>query len=131
MNVSNVTVEYPTLRNVSYEFNPTPEGPVMYITYIVYGIVFFFGIIGNIIVLYVVGYRKKKRNSGDLYVVALACTDFLSSVIECVIMLNHMITHFSGWLYGEVLCYILPGTSQATTCASGWVLVLISLNRYR
>ena len=107
------------------------KGSVRYLTYIVYGMVFFFGIFGNIVVFCVVGYIKKKRNSGDRYILVLACSDFLSSLALSVAMLNMMVTDFSSWLYGEALYYVVVGTSQATTCASGWFLVLISLDRYR
>ena len=131
VDMANSACEYLTLANGSYKLISPVQGPVKYVSYIMYGMVFFFGIFGNIIVLYVVGYRKKKRNSGDLYILALGCADFLASMAVCVIMVNHMLTDFSGWLYGEAMYYVLPGILQATMCASGWFLVLISLDRYR
>ena len=53
------------------------QGPGMYILSMVSLLVFSCGLFGNIMVLYVVGYRKKKRKSGDFYILALACADIL------------------------------------------------------
>ena len=116
--------------SISYEFAPV-QGEAKYICYVFYALVFFFGVFGNIIVFYVIGYRKKKRNSGDVYILSLACADFLASVATPMVILNDLITDYSGWFYGEALCYVLYPTSLSTICASGWSLVLISLERYR
>ena len=117
--------------NTTYEFISPVQGAAKYICYVFYVLVLFFGIFGNMLVFYVIGYRKKKRNSGDIFILSLACADFLASLGVAMIYVNGIITGFSGWVYGKELCYILPGISQTTTCASGWFLVLISLDRYR
>ena len=113
-----------------YEFAPI-QGSAKYICYVVFGLVLFFGIFGNIIVFYVVGYEKKKRNSGDIYTLSLACSDILASMVVPMIFINDLITDHAEWLYGKAVCYILPPFSQLTLCASGWSLVFISLDRYR
>ena len=117
--------------NITYEVVSPVQGAAKYICYVFYVLVLFFGIFGNMLVFYVIGYRKKKRNSGDIFILSLACADFLASLGVAMIYVNGIITGFSGWVYGKELCYILPGISQTTTCASGWFLVLISLDRYR
>ena len=117
--------------NFTYEFVSPVKGAGKYICYVFYGLALFFGIIGNMIVFYVIGYRKKKRNSADIFILSLACADFLASMGMAMLYVNVLITGFYGWLYGKTLCYILPGISQTTRCASGWFLVLISLDRYR
>ena len=117
--------------NITYEFISPVQGAAKYICYVFYGLVLFFGIFGNMLVFYVIGYRKKKRNSGDIFILSLACADFLASLGMTMLYVGVLITGFSGWVYGEALCYILPGISQTTTCASGWFLVLISLDRHR
>ena len=119
-----------TSTAASYDFLPV-RGTAKYICYVFYALVFFFGVVGNMIVFYVVGYRKKRRNGGDIYILSLACADFMSSVFVPMVMLNDLITDFSGWFYGEAMCYILPSMTPATMCASAWSLVLISLDRYR
>ena len=107
------------------------RGGAKYIWYILYVLVLLSGIFGNILVVYVIGYLKKKRNSGDIYILSLACADFFASLVVVVIMVNDLITDYSAWIFGKTLCYVLPGISEATKCASAWFLILISLNRYR
>lgn len=116
--------------DVAHDFQPV-QGAAKYLSCVFYVSVFFFGVFGNMIVFYVVGYRKKKRSGGDLYILSLACADFLSSIFVPMVMLNDLLTDFSGWLYGEVMCYILPAINPGTLSASSWSLVLISLDRYR
>ena len=102
-----------------------------YACYVFYGMVLFFGTLGNILVFYVIGYRKKKRNSGDIYMLSLASADLLASLAAPLVMLSDLITDFSGWFYGEMLCYVMPTISPITMCASAWTLVLISVDRLR
>ena len=138
LNVSNVSILNSSLE-LKYSGDPKngPEvivpvhGAAKFISFIVYGLILVSGILGNTIVLYVLGYRKKKRNSGDLYVLSLAWTDLLASLIVATFVLNDSITDFSGWIYGEVLCHLFSSVVPAAMCASGWFLALISLDRYR
>ena len=120
-----------TLLIDSTEYMHPVRGAAKYIWYVLYVLVLLSGIFGNILVFYVIGYLKKKRNSGDIYILSLACADFFASLVVVVIMVNDLITNYSAWIFGKALCYVLPGVSQATKCASAWFLILISLNRYR
>ena len=107
------------------------QGAAKYISYIVYVLMLFFGTFGNLIVFFVLGYRKKKRNPGDIYILSLALADLLAALNVAVFLLNDAITDFSGWIYGDTLCFVFSSTIPATMCASGWFLALISLDRYR
>ena len=106
-------------------------GVAKYFCYVFYALVLLLGVFGNIVVFYVVGFRKKKRNSGDVYILSLACADLFGSLAAPLIMLNDLITDMSVWFYGGILCYIMPAITPATMCASAWSLVLISVDRLR
>ena len=112
------------------EFAPI-QGAAKYICYIINGLILFFGIFGNSIVFYVVGYQKKKRNSGDIYILSLACSDILASLVVPLTFISELVTDHAGWLYGKAMCYVMPTITQSTLCASGWSLAFISLARYR
>lgn len=96
-----------------------------------YGLLFLFGVSGNSIVFYVIGYRKKKRTSSDIFILSLASADFLASVFVPMIMVNDLLTDLNGWFYGKAMCYVFPAVSPATLTASAWSLVFISFDRYR
>ena len=130
LNLSHQKTSSESPERDTHMFAPV-KGPAKYICYVLYGLVLFIGVFGNIFVFYVFGYRKKTRNSGDVYILSLACADFLASLIVPSILLSDLVTNYSGWLYGSTMCHILPPIAQATMSASGWSLVLISLDRYR
>ena len=124
---SNITLTNSSL-DATYSALPVAA---KYASCIFYGMVFFVGTFGNILVFYVVGYRKKNRNSGDVYMLSLAFADLLGSLVVALVMLSEFMTDFSGWLYGEILCYVMPTISIMTMGASAWTLVLISVDRLR
>eukprot|EP00112_Aurelia_sp_Birch-Aquarium-sp1_P023640 Seg711.2 transcript_id=Seg711.2/GoldUCD/mRNA.D3Y31 product="Neuropeptide receptor 22" protein_id=Seg711.2/GoldUCD/D3Y31 len=107
------------------------RGTAKIFCYVFYGMVVFIGVTGNSIVLYVIGFRKKRRTSSDILILSLACADFLSSVFAPMLMLNELITDTKGWLYGEAMCYVAHQVEGVALTASAWSLLLISLDRYR
>lgn len=113
--------------------NPFPFDPDFKIfSYVWFGLIFLVGVCGNSIVLYVLGYRKKKKlTSCDIYILALAFTDLISSICAPMDVLNQIITNRIGWFYGEVMCHILPAIMPITFDSSVWLLVAISCDRYR
>ena len=97
-------------------------------------LIVFFGLFGNIIVVYVIGYRKKRRNSGDFYLHTLACVDlvmllnfFVSSLDRVIIIETH--SSILGMTMAEWVAANWSYRSAIT--ASSWILVLISLDRLR
>ena len=99
--------------------------------YLLYTLVFLVGVVGNGLVCYVLGVKKKRRNSGDIFVISLAITDFLSSIIIPLVMVHDVMTDLEMWCLGKIGCLVLPAVSPATVTASCWFLVLIALDRYR
>ena len=113
-----------------FDFYPV-RGTAKIFCYIFYGMVAFFGVTGNSIVLYVIGYRKKRRTSSDIFILSLAIADFLSSLFAPMLMLNDLITDSKCWLYGGAMCYLVHLVEGVALAASAWSLLLISLDRYR
>ena len=99
--------------------------------YLFYSLVFTVGVLGNGLVCYVLGIKKKRKNSGDIFVISLAITDFLASVFVPLVMINDIVGDFRVWYLGKTGCYVLPSVSPLTLTASSWFLVLISLDHYR
>ena len=90
-----------------------------------YAMVSFVGTLGNILVFYVIGYRKKNRNSGDIYMLSLAFADLLGSLVVGLAIGQLINTNL------QMLFCITPPISLAAMCASAWTLVLISVDRLR
>ena len=99
--------------------------------YVLYVLIFLFGTIGNSLVCYIIGLKKRRQPSGDIFIVSLAVADLLASVSVPVLMISDMASDFKVWHFGHIGCHILPSISPITLVASSWSLVVISLDRYR
>ena len=98
---------------------------------ILYSLLFIIGVLGNSVVLYVIGYRKKRRTTSDIFIISLACADFLSSAFYPIWYLSDLLTNCQTWLFGPAMCYITQLLIITSLPASAWSLVFISLDRYR
>ena len=70
-----------TLPPLNLKYSSTYFPVSRHIANVSFAMTFLFGIIGNVLVFYVGGYVKKKRNSQDVYVQALASADFIASLM--------------------------------------------------
>ena len=64
------------------------------------------------------------------FIVALACTDFMSSIAMPFVMMNDIASDYI-WHFGEFWCAVLPGVSSMVLSVSAWILVAISWERMR
>ena len=104
---------------------------ILFIDYLRFTITLLLGVIGNAFVIYVVGYLKNKRKSEDIYVLSLASADILTSLLSAAefLIYNFAIEHgFNGFKY---FLFAVTSIYRVIICASAWLLVCISVNRYR
>ncbi|KAG7241707.1 hypothetical protein INR49_025172 [Caranx melampygus] len=109
----------PCGRALSIEFNkiflPT-----------VYGIIFFLGIIGNGLVVVVMGYQKKVKTMTDKYRLHLSVADLLF-----VFTLPFWAADAAKtWYFGEALCVSVHMIYTVNLYSSVLILAFISLDRY-
>lgn len=92
----------------------------------VYGIIFLLGIIGNGLVICVVGYQKKVRNMTDKYRLHLSVADLLF-----VLTLPFWaVDAASKWYFGSFLCVSVHVIYSVNLYSSVLILAFISLDRY-
>ncbi|XP_050414111.1 5-hydroxytryptamine receptor 2C [Patella vulgata] len=87
-----------------------------------------FGIGGNLLVIMAISLEKRLQNVTNYFLLSLAVTDFLVSLI---VMPFSIINEFTGkWLFGLVLCDLFC-TADVLMCTSSILhLCTISLERY-
>lgn len=111
--------EEPCDRALSSEFNkvflPT-----------VYGIIIFLGIIGNALVVYVVGFQKKVKNMTDKYRLHLSVADLLFVITLPFWAVDAAKT----WYFGGALCVSVHMIYTLNLYSSVLILAFISLDRY-
>ncbi|XP_074640290.1 growth hormone secretagogue receptor type 1-like [Tubulanus polymorphus] len=88
-----------------------------------------FGIIGNILVIFVIALNKDMRNSTNLFLVNLTVADLLVLIVCTPIGLQEFYNK-DIWYLGEVMCKFLPFLENAVTHASVLTILAISMERY-
>ena len=130
MDIKNVSKSCP-----NYTFNETADTCLLKkedVTLITcYVIVFFVGVIGNSIILIVVGPRCKSGPNIDILIAYLALFDLLASVFGPFVFLYWLITCEQTWHFGIVGCKILPTLSRIFTDISIGVILIMAIDRCR
>ncbi|XP_028993678.1 C-X-C chemokine receptor type 1 [Betta splendens] len=93
---------------------------------VTYFIVFAFSVIGNAVVVYVVGSMTKGRASTDVYLMHLALADLVFTLTLPFWAVEH---HF-GWIFPGFLCKALSGLQEASVYSGVFLLASISVDRY-
>ena len=94
--------------------------------------VFLVGVIGNLLVLYVFVWKKRRtRSRFETLLIPLALTDFFTSLITPVVFTYGTLTHYRRWDFGQFGCKILSSFFPVSITISQSILVLISYERYK
>ncbi|XP_066544089.1 C-X-C chemokine receptor type 4 [Amia ocellicauda] len=92
----------------------------------VYGLIFIMGVIGNGLVVVVMGYQKKSRTMTDKYRLHLSIADLLF-----VLTLPFWaVDAVSSWFFGNFLCVAVHAVYTVNLYSSVLILAFISLDRY-
>ncbi|MCI4378801.1 hypothetical protein PGIGA_G00220410 [Pangasianodon gigas] len=92
----------------------------------VYGIIFILGIVGNGLVVLVMGFQKKSKNMTDKYRLHLSVADLLF-----VLTLPFWaVDAVSSWYFGKFMCVAVNMIYTVNLYSSVLILAFISLDRY-
>ncbi|KAM9486509.1 C-X-C chemokine receptor type 4b [Clarias gariepinus] len=92
----------------------------------VYGIIFILGIVGNGLVVLVMGFQKKTKNMTDKYRLHLSVADLLF-----VLTLPFWaVDAVSSWYFGKFMCVAVNMIYTVNLYSSVLILAFISLDRY-
>ncbi|XP_019617370.1 PREDICTED: neuropeptide FF receptor 2-like [Branchiostoma belcheri] len=101
---------------------------VRYLLIIGYATVILLNVIGNPLVCLVVAMNKNMRNVTNLFIANVAVSDFLVGAICMPLTLVNNLK--AGWVFGRVMCTVLPMIMGMTVTASVLTLVAIAVDRY-
>ena len=99
-------------------------------------LVFLFGTIGNILVFYWFGVTPRRKLAGSVFVATLAAVDLITSVYLPIDLIHKIVSEAMNpcqppWLLGRVACYVKATWDPVFLFASSWLLVAISIVRWR
>jgi neuropeptide Y receptor len=86
------------------------------------------GIVGNVIVVYVVARNKSMQNITNVFIANLAVSDIFLCAISLPIQLYYQLT--DHWLFGDVMCRIMFAAFAVPVYMSSLTILLIAFDRY-
>lgn len=93
-----------------------------------YAIIWIFGIIGNLTVLYMVAERRVNFTVRTVFIVSLACSDLLMGFTSLPVTAVTIFTRI--WVFTDFLCYIIGFLQAVSIFVSSFTLIFIAVDRY-
>ncbi|XP_046573996.1 allatostatin-A receptor-like [Haliotis rubra] len=95
---------------------------------VIFGVVFILGLIGNLLVILVVLFDKKMRNTTNILILSLAFADLLFIIFYVPFTAAEYA--LPVWPFGNAWCKLTRFMAYVSALASVYTLVLLSLDRY-
>ncbi|XP_039432438.1 cholecystokinin receptor type A-like [Culex pipiens pallens] len=93
-----------------------------------YSVLFLLAVIGNSLVILTLVQNKRMRTITNLFLLNLAVSDLFLGVFCMPFTLVG--TLLRDFVFGEVMCKLLPYLQASSVAVSAWTLVIISVERY-
>lgn len=100
---------------------------VQLVFYILYTVIFFLGIFGNILVCYIVYSNKAMQTVTNLFITNLALSDILLCL---VIPFTPLYTFIDKWIFGSLVCHLVPYAQATSVYVSTLTLTAIAIDRF-
>nr|XP_005168713.1 KISS1 receptor b isoform X1 [Danio rerio] len=91
-------------------------------------LIMFVGLVGNLIVIYVVIKNQQMKTVTNLYIVNLATTDILFLV--CCVPFTATVYVLPSWIFGDFMCRLVNYLQQVTAQATCITLSAMSVDRF-
>ncbi|XP_056135726.1 neuropeptide Y receptor type 2 [Lampris incognitus] len=102
---------------------------VQVVLILAYSAIILFGVVGNSLVIYVVYKFRSLRTVTNFFIVNLAVADLLVNTLCLPFTLVY--TLYGEWMFGQVLCFMLPFAQGMAVNVSTITLSVIALDRHR
>ena len=97
---------------------------------ILYITIFLAGCSGNSLILYYFGYKTKRNQLFNYYIVHLAIADLTASLITPLHFIYNIVMH-DKWKMGVTMCKVVALIDPLTVNVSAWVVTSIAAERCR
>jgi hypothetical protein len=135
-NFLNFTNLDPAFLNFLHELRsnllPEPLPNNLVVTFIVlYSLIISFAVVGNIVVVVVIGRHRLRRSVTDLYIFSLAVSDILIATLNMPFQLSYVIASewFAEGAAGEFLCKFTNYVQGVTIVSCVLTLTAIAVDR--
>ena len=93
-----------------------------------YAVIFLLGVSGNTLVVYVVVRNKTMQTITNIFITNLAVSDILMCLLA--IPFTPLGYFLNSWMFGEVLCHIVPMSQAISVYVSTLTSTAIAVDRY-
>ncbi|KAJ8317863.1 hypothetical protein KUTeg_002954 [Tegillarca granosa] len=107
--------------------DPLPK-PIVIIFMILYVVIICVAVIGNGVVIIMIGLAKRIRSVTDIYILSLAVSDLMIATLNMPFQLYFIVAN--EWKAGEFLCKFTNYIQGVTVVASILTLLVIAFDRY-
>ena len=94
---------------------------------IVYGIIFLFGIVSNLVVVLVYTFKDGLNKTTNYFFISLSISDILVLIVCIPIIISELFTN--EWIFGIVYCKFYYFTEYYVTSVSSFTIITISIER--
>lgn len=97
----------------------------------IFGVICFFGIIGNCIVIYTIVKKTKFRAQQtvpDIFIFSLSLVDLL--FLLGMPFLIHQLMGNGSWCFGDIMCTVITALDSNSQIVSTYILTVMTLDRY-
>ncbi|XP_061715571.1 prolactin-releasing peptide receptor-like [Cydia pomonella] len=95
---------------------------------ILYAIIFILGVFGNVLVCFVVFRNRAMQTVTNLFITNLALSDILLCIFA--VPLTPMYTFLGRWVFGRLLCHLMPYAQGTSVYISTLTLTSIAIDRF-
>nr|ALM88307.1 neuropeptide receptor A11 [Chilo suppressalis] len=95
---------------------------------ILYTMIFVLGVFGNVLVCYVVFRNRAMQTVTNLFITNLALSDILLCLFA--VPLTPMYTFLGRWVFGRLLCHLMPYVQGTSVYISTLTLTSIAIDRF-
>lgn len=101
---------------------------VQIIFYILYTVIFFLGLFGNILVCYIVYSNKAMQTVTNLFITNLAFSDIFLCILA--VPFTPLYTFLGKWVFGSIICHLVSYAQATSVYVSSLTLTAIAIDRF-
>ena len=138
---SKVTKSYATTRSTIQQDKKEEQGKMTgksdisitnQIAIFAFAFTFFIGVVGNLLVCYNFGYKRRhRRSTTETLMLILGIVDFFASITNPALFTYWILTKYSRWDFGVIGCKLIPPLGPFTSTLSALIIIIICIDRYR
>lgn len=113
--------------NEEYQ-DPSNSTTAMIIFAIIYGNIFFLGLIGNVSMMFLTLRHRHLQTVQNIFILNLAMSDVLMCLLS--VPITPITNIFKTWFFGQWICHLLPFVQAVSVFVSTFSLSVIAIDRY-